>query len=144
MLYALNNQPVVPKNQASVLYYLSWFSLISGITGILYRYFFLGSIVCIGSAIAQKYWKDPRFNWWRLFDIAWVIMMTFLHGLTAFNSTRNILYFSIQLIGILFYILGWVAAIKNYNWIGTLCHAMVHVCANVSIIILYVSPRIES
>ena len=130
---------IASPSQAKFLYYMSWLGLPVGILGILNNKRGLGSCVCVGSFIAQNYWKSPKYDWWRILDILWIQFLIWSHAWHVFGTHVMIPYYSIQLLGVGFYVISWHQVKKKNMWKATLCHGMVHVCADVSLFLFYIS-----
>jgi hypothetical protein len=129
---------IATKEQANVLFYLSWLSFVTGATGLYYGKPILGLLVWIGSIFAINYWKNPVYGWRRKIDMLWVQMLIYLHIYYVWNSQVRLTYFLIQLNGVCFYCISWYYHKRNYLWTSTLCHAVVHLSANGSLLVFYI------
>jgi hypothetical protein len=129
---------IATKEQANVLFYLSWLSFVTGATGIYYGKPILGLLVWIGSIFAINYWKNPVYGWRRKIDMLWVQMLIYLHIYYVWNSQVRLTYFLIQLNGVCFYCISWYYHKQNYLWTSTLCHAVVNLSANGSLLVFYI------
>jgi len=135
----LYNGCLAPPEQARILYWMSWWGMITGLIGIWYGYRWLGTSVCIGSLFAQLYWHHPSYSWRRTVDIAWVQFLIWSHLWVALGSSQALLNALIQLFGALSYGVSWYFTKKGETWSATFAHTLVHVCANTSLFILYTS-----
>jgi hypothetical protein len=131
---------VVPAEHARFLYWVSGIGLPVGLTGIFYGKYFLGSGVCIGSFFAQNYWSDPKYDWIRILDISWIQLLIWTHLWNVWSSPVFLVYSIIQIIGTMFYLISWYYMLYDDLWISTICHAMVHICANTSLLAFYLFP----
>jgi hypothetical protein len=129
---------IATKEQANVLFYLSWLSFVTGATGLYYGKPILGLLVWIGSIFAINYWKNPVYGWRRNIDMLWVQMLIYLHIYYVWNSQVRLTYFLIQLNGGCFYCISWYYHKRNYLWTSTLCHAVVNLSANGSLLVFYI------
>lgn len=128
---------LVPREQATLLVYLSWLGFITGLVGIAYGWKWYGLAVCVGSVLAQMYWSDPTYSWRRTLDITWVQGLIWLHLIAAWSSSVFWPYMVIQLTGVVAYALSWLFLKQGRTWPSTLAHATVHLCANGSLLLLY-------
>ena len=135
----LYNGCTIPLNQALFLYRITHISFITAAIGLINNYTWLASGTAIGSCIAHSYWYNPRYNWIRRLDIATVQVLIWTHLWTAIDNPRFTPYISIQIIGAIFYILGLYLHKHKEVWGSTISHSLVHICANLSLIILYTS-----
>ena len=71
---------IATKEQANILFYLSWLSFVTGTTGIYYEKPILGLLVWIGSIFAINYWKNPTYGWRR---------KIFIDGDHSYNGVKN-------------------------------------------------------
>ena len=136
---ALYDGHIVPLNQAHIIFRLSHLSFITGIIGLIHNHFWLGTGSIIGSFTSHLYWYKPTYGWRRNLDITCMQILMWLHIYNALYSPVRNIYLIIQIMGVLFYILGWYSYNKNEVWASTFSHSAVHICANLSIIILYTS-----
>jgi len=128
---------IATQAQAKFLYYLSEIGLITGIAGILNGKIGLGAGVCIGSYLAQNYWRDPQYDWRRVIDMAWLQVLIWSHLWYVRQSHVVIPYIGIQSLGVLCYIAGWQHLKRGNLWRATLYHGAVHLCANGSLMLYY-------
>lgn len=128
-----------PRNQAQLLYWISWVGMATGLIGIWNGWLWLGLGTCIGSVFAQLYWSDPTFSWRRNLDITWIQVLMWTHMVAAWFSPVFWPYLAIQLTGVGFFGLSWMFMLAGSSWAATLMHAAVHVCAEVSVLMLYLS-----
>lgn len=130
---------LAPPEQARILRWLSLFGLISGAVGIYKGYAWLGSSVCIGSIFAHLYWSHPTYSWRRTLDILWVQLLIWSHLWFAIGSPVFFLYCCIQLAGTLAYVVSWYLLQIGESWASIAAHAVMHCCANGSMLVLYLS-----
>ena len=129
---------IATKSQANILFYLSWLSVITGLSGLYYGKPILGILVCIGSIFAINYWRNPLYGWRRNIDMLWVHMLICLHTYYVWNSHVRLTYFLIQFNGVCFYSISWYYHKRNHLWVSILCHVGVHLCANSSLLLFYI------
>ena len=129
---------IATKEQANILFYLSWLSFVTGTTGIYYEKPILGILVWICYIFSINYWKNPIYGWRRTIDILWVQMLIYLHIYYVWKSQVRLTYFLIQLNGACFYCISWYYHKRNYLWMSTLCHVVVNLCANSSLLVFYI------
>jgi hypothetical protein len=129
---------LAPPDYAQRMVVLSQIALLTGIIGIAYGWTWCGIGVCIGSFISQLYWSNPTlFSWRRMLDIAWVQILIWTHVIAAWNSAIFLPYALIQLVGVGFFCMSWNWQTHDRVWEATVTHACVHLCANISLCILY-------
>jgi hypothetical protein len=134
------NGRICPSDQARLLYWFSWIGMFTGIVGILNGWHWTGLGVCIGSLFAQMYWTDPTFSWRRTLDISWIQVLIWSHLAMAWYSPAFWKYVIIQLAGVGLFITSWWFVMGGSSWVATLTHAAVHLCANGSLLLLYLTP----
>ena len=128
---------VIICEKAYPLYYLSWVGMPTGIIGIIYQKPILGSCVCIGSLLAQNYWRNPTYGFRRNIDIIWIQFLIWLHLWYIWNTHIRTIYCAIQLSGVFCYCYSWhQQKYKNIEK-AIFYHGLVHICANVSLLIFY-------
>lgn len=135
----LYNGCISAPEHARILYWLSLIGLVSGIIGIWRGYMWLGLGVCVGSIIAQMYWSHPTYSWRRTLDIIWIQILIWSHLLVAFNSPVWLAYCIIQMVGAIAYGISWYCISVGEVWASTISHAFMHICANSSLCLLYLS-----
>jgi hypothetical protein len=123
--------------QARLLYYLSEMGFITGTAGILNGKVGLGAGVCVGSYLAQNYWRDPQYDWRRIVDMAWIQLLIWSHLWYVCRSQVLVPYLGIQSLGVLFYAVSWYHLKRGQLWRATLYHGAVHLCANGSLMLYY-------
>ena len=123
------------REHAILLYHLSFMGFLTGLVGIHNDKPYLGLTTCVCSVFAQNYWIDPQYGLRRNMDIACVQLAMWLHLWYAYSP----LYITIQGLGVAFYGISWYYQKRDALWRATLCHAMVHVCANGSIMMYYLT-----
>lgn len=128
---------VLPLEQARLLQELSKFGLLSGTVGILSGYPFLGAGVCVGSVIAQTYWANPVYGWWRALDMTWIQMLIWTHLSVVWGTPALPVYATVQGLGVLLYGLSWWY--HAVPWVNAYLHGGVHLCANLSLLYFYLS-----
>jgi len=126
---------LVPRPQAILLYHLSVLGFFTGLIGIHHDKPWLGFATCVCSFFAQNHWIDPRYGLRRNIDLAMVQVALWSHMWYAYSP----LYVSIQTFGVACYCLSWYHQNRGALWKATLCHAMVHVCANASVLMYYLN-----
>lgn len=129
---------IAPRDQAEVLYWLSWWGALTGIIGIFRGWRWTGAAVCIGSLFAQMYWTVPKDGWQRALDMGWIQVLIWSHLWLAWQSPIFWIYVLIQAIGVGFYFLSWWFIKIQSSWAATITHGAVHACANISVAALYI------
>jgi hypothetical protein len=130
---------LVPTDHAVILYTLSCCAMFTASVGFLTGNKYLAWGTFFGSIVAQKYWSEPRYSWIRNLDIACVLSLMVTHWWAAWGSPAAVLFYSLQTLGAAFYGLSWHFACMRQAWAATLAHAAVHVLANTSVILLYLT-----
>ena len=130
---------LAPPDQATFLYWMSWMGMVTGLIGMWNGYTYLGAGTCIGSVFAQMYWSNPTYSWRRTLDMSWVQLLIWTHLWVALGSSQVILYVLIQILGAISYFVSWMFLRQGHSWAGTFTHALIHLCANVSLLLLYTS-----
>lgn len=133
----LYNDCLTPPQQAKIIYRVSWLSAVTGIVGIYYGYRWLGFFTIIGSIIAQLYWSNPTYSFRRTIDMISVQVLLWSHMWFAFGTPIFILYAAIQLLGALAYAVSWILDKQGSIWAATFSHVVVHICTNISLLLLY-------
>lgn len=128
---------VLPPDHATFLWRLGWISLIAGIYG-LWRGHYTLAPVPLGVFInSLNYWRDPSpTSIRRYFDILWAISGLIYQLWRSVNSQYAVAYWIVMFITVCFFPLGH-AVHSTSAWLGTFCHAMVHVGGNIGNVILY-------
>ncbi len=111
----------------------------TGLVGVWNGWFWTGLGTCVGSVFAQLYWSDPTFSWRRTLDITWIQVLIWSHLVLAWFSPVFWKYVAIQITGVCFFGLSWWFMLAGSSWAATLTHAAVHICADVSLLLLYLS-----
>lgn len=130
---------LVPADHAFVLYTLSCGSMLTAAVGFLTGNKYLAWGTFFGSIVAQKYWSEPRYSWIRNLDIACVLSLMVVHWWAAWGSPAALVFYGLQTLGATFYGLSWHFAFKRNAAASTLAHAAVHVLANTSVVLLYLT-----
>jgi len=133
---------VVPRAQALLMYHLSWIGFFTGLVGCYSDKIGLGLGTCVGSLIAQNYWRDPVYGWRRNLDIVWIQLLIWTHAwhvLRSDNSPVMLQYVVIQMLGALLYAASWQCQRRGVIWAATFAHGAVHLCANGSLLIYYLN-----
>lgn len=133
---------LVSKEEARLLFWLSPMGFVSGIVGIQSDYPWLGAGTVVGAMLALLYWNRPTYSWRRNVDIAWIQLLLWTHGWYALQSPVAIPYFCIQSAGVVAYGMSWYYQVNAKAMASVKAHAIVHVCANASVILLYMTPSI--
>jgi hypothetical protein len=133
--YTVSVMSIVPRKQAILLYHLSFLGFLTGLTGIYNNKPWLGLATSVCSVFAQNHWIDPQYGVRRNVDIACVQLAMWLHMWYAYGPA----YITIQSFGVAFYCLSWYYHKRDAPWRATLCHAMVHACANGSVMMYYLT-----
>lgn len=133
----LYNGRIAPPDQARVLYWMSWWGMLTGLVGIWCGWRWAGLGICIGSVFAQRYWSDPTFSVRRTVDMGWIQVLIWTHLWMAWFSPVWWTYVAIQALGVAFYAASWWFMKQRSSWAATLTHGAVHACANVSLLLLY-------
>jgi hypothetical protein len=130
---------LVPADHAFVLYTLSCGAMLTAAVGFLTGNKYLAWGTFFGSIVAQKYWSEPRYSWIRSLDIACVLSLMVTHWWAAWVSPIAPLFYTLQTLGAALYGLSWHFALKRNVVAATLAHAAVHVLANTSLVLLYLT-----
>jgi len=126
---------ILPRAQAIVLYHVSVMAYFTGLAGIYHGKPGLGLITCACSFFAQNHWIDPQYGLRRNIDLAMVQVALWSHMWYAYSP----LYVSIQALGAVCYFLSWYHQKRGALWKATLCHTLLHVCANGSVLMYYLT-----
>lgn len=130
---------VLPPDQSTFLWNLSWLSLFSGIYGIYQGHYDL-VVVPIGVWITSiNYWRSPDYGWRRYVDISFVHVSLSYHLFLSLRAEYRFQYWACLGAAVAFYPLGQYLHSKKSRsrWPSTICHGMVHILGNVSNVILY-------
>ena len=128
---------MIPKSHAFFLRSISILAIPTSITGIIYGNPVLGSGVFIGSFLAQNHWNNPSSGWKRNIDMVWVQLLIWSHLYYVLQTPNMNLYYEIQILGALLYMISWYYQKMDRILISTICHASVHLCSNISLLIFY-------
>lgn len=129
---------VCPPSQAKVLFYASCFTLLSVAVGIYNGYYDLALVAFAGWITSVLYWSNPTYSWRRILDIIVVQVALWWHMYRAIGAENRVPYFIIVGAGSLAFMAGWILFNAGATWAGTLAHVVVHICANLSMIVLYI------
>jgi hypothetical protein len=130
---------LVPADHAVVLRTLSEGALLTAVIGLLTGNRYLAWGTCFGSFVAQQYWSEPRYSWTRNLDIACVLSLIVAHWWAAWGSSAALVFYTMQVFGMAMYCVSWYFALKRQAVPATLAHVVVHVVANTSVILLYLT-----
>ena len=128
---------IANEEQATFLFRVSFIAVITGLIGIYNGKTWLGLSTCVGSLLAMNYWRDPIYGLRRNLDMISIQYLMWLHIYYVLYSPIKLLYFSIQIIGVLFYFVSWHYHTPSSLWTSTLCHGAVHLCTNISLLLFY-------
>ncbi len=128
---------IVPADHARVLYYVSHAGIATSAVAYSYGHVYLGSVVavCVGTSLA--YWKRPTYGLRRNIDIVCVQVSLWSHTYNAHSSTYIVLYYAVISVGILAFFASWHAMNHKNPWLSTYLHALVHICAHLSSLCVY-------
>lgn len=129
-----------PIEQARIFQGMSWWGLGSGLMGISHGKVAMGSAVCIAAVVAHMFWWKPQYNWRRTLDMVLIHSLLVWHAYTGLYSEAKVLYYSITVLGMGLYLLGWEALKRGDSWLATFLHMGVTACANLSLLVLYSYP----
>jgi len=129
-----------PIEQARIFQGMSWWGLGSGLMGISHGKVAMGSAVCIAAVVAHMFWWKPQYNWRRTLDMVLIHSLLVWHAYTALYSEVKLLYYSITVLGMVLYLLGWYTLKRGDSWLATFLHMGVTACANLSLLVLYSHP----
>ena len=118
-----------------MLYHVSVAAFFTGLAGVYHGKPGLGLITCACSFFSQNHWIDPQYGLRRNIDLAMVQVAIWTHMWYAYSP----LYASIQALGVACYFLSWYHQKRGALWKATLCHTMLHVCANGSVLMYYLT-----
>jgi len=128
---------VLRKNQYTLLWYTSWFSLVSSLYAIHRKYYDL-SLVPGGIFLTSiNYWRKPDYSWRRYIDITYVQVSNYYQLYRVYKSENFNEYSKLVYLSILYFFLGVYYHKKGEYWISTFYHALVHLLINTGYIILY-------
>lgn len=130
---------LIPKEHALFLYKISKVGLFTGSLGIYCGHLWLGSGVIVGAALARNYWRNPVYGWRRRLDMAWVQVLIWSHLWNVLGNDVQMIYLTIQLLGVWFYYQSWIYQHQNNYWLSTYYHAGVHLCSHASLVYFYLS-----
>ena len=128
---------ILPRNQSNLLYCISFVGFVTGTIGCFNGKHGLGTIVYIAASLGVNYWRKPVYGWRRTLDMTWLQIGILIHCYYAWFTRIRYIYYFIQVNGVLYYGLSWYFYNKNAMWRSTLCHSVVHLCANTSLLLLY-------
>ena len=132
---------IIPREHYMTLFYVSWTTCIS-ILYALYQCHYYLSIVPIGVLLfSLNYWRKPDYSWRRYVDIVWAVGSFVFQIREAYKMSgfgKNYLWF--VPIGSICFLMGVYYHKKNnreYQWLSTFFHSMVHIIGNVFNLVLY-------
>ena len=133
------NGCILPREQSSFLWYLSWGALISFLFAV-YRGHYDLMIVPGGVFLTSiNYWRRPDYSWRRYVDMAVVqtsVVYQTWHAYT-YRAQYATPYFFFVICAVMMFPVGIYYHKNDTHWISTGCHAMVHVFGNTANIVLY-------
>ncbi len=136
------NGLICPKEQADLLKKTNFLAAVSGSIA-LYRGYYDLAFVCYGGAlVGYLYWSNPTQSWRRMLDIGFIQFALWWHFYRSFGAENFFVYVLLTSIGAACFTLGWIFFKLEETWAGTISHSLVHVFANLGLIILYMG-RIE-
>jgi hypothetical protein len=131
-----NTTIVSPENARLMCYttLLFFFTAIYAIARGYYIYALMPATVLFSSL---NYWRQPTIGWRRTLDIIIVYSFVVITAIVAFGTTHELLYFTIFFSGVLCYFLSYVFYKDNDHDRATFMHGVVHIFANLGLILLY-------
>lgn len=136
---------IVPAECAKYIYSVSHWGYYTGYFGYSTGHPILGAIVALCACSSQLYWQRPTYGWRRNFDVACVQLSLWAHFFSAMytvdvtRDTPGVYYYPIVGVGSIAFMASWVLSWMDAVWLATYAHLIVHLCANVSCIVLYLN-----
>jgi hypothetical protein len=128
---------IVPADHARVLYYVSHAGIATSAVAYSYGHAYLGSVVAVCVCTSLAYWNRPTYGLRRNIDIACVQVSLWSHTYNAHSSAYIIPYYAVIAVGISAFIASWYATHHNLQWLSIWLHTLVHICAHLSSLCVY-------
>ena len=129
----------LPKEQSNVIFAFSFLIVLTAMYAFYKKRYDLSLICVIVLITSLVHWNDPQYGFRRNLDI-FAVCMGFLY-LVYLGIIRKIksrlLWFCLIAIVVLFQ-LGRVLNDHGYIWLSTILHCILHICGNISVILLCV------
>ena len=128
---------VCPPDQAKTIWWMAWLTMASVVAATYMGYYDMALLSLIVLITSLLYWSNPTYCWRRNLDIIAVQIALWWHMYRAISAENRVPYFIIVGVGSLAFMAGWALFSAGSTWAGTLAHVVLHLCANLSNIILY-------
>ena len=131
---------VLYPDQCKLIYNMSYLSLVASIYAIYKGQYLLAC--CSGGVFITSisYWENPLFDSPRRYiDIAYLSIALFYQLYRAYSSQYMVFYYTIMMVAVSFYPLGYYYYNKGLYWESTYAQCMIHILSNIANIILYSS-----
>ena len=121
---------LVTKEQANLLWYTSWCSLLSGSYGIYKRQHVLGLSSLTVFATSLLYWRKPTHSWRRLLDMMCVHAAFFYHVYRVAPTPYMKTYYKRAFLAVMMYPLSLYLHRKRLSWYSVYAHTCLHMIGN--------------
>jgi hypothetical protein len=127
--------PVLPRECANKIFYLTSLSIISISTPVYLKIYDLILPPVLVSITSLLYWYNPVKRWRRNTDIMTVSIGSIYLVYRSFDCFYQILYLILLFGAFLFYVLSWMVYKKNHH-LSTNLHCLVHIIGQFAYLIL--------
>ena len=132
-----NNDLVLDTQYSIIIYKVCYLLPITSFYGILLKKYDLATVLFCGFLTSINYWRNPTFGIRRKMDMSAIPIGLLYHGLRAYKSQYEFIYYGLNSIGVLFYPASWYYYKKKRYLASTYLHCIVHLFCNASFMILY-------
>ena len=140
MAFSRNNidKYVLEPDQCKMIYNMAYLSLITSFYATYNQHYLLAC--CPGGVFVTSiyYWSNPTFDTPRRYIDMYYLSSSLVYQLyRAYYSQYMAIYYTIMMVAVSFYPLGYYYYNRDRYWESTYAHCMIHIVANIGNIVLY-------
>lgn len=133
IIEGFNNEYVLTKEQSYFIYYTSYLLLFTS-----FIKFYSNPLISLQTFLIHltsiTYWRNAKhYIYTRYLDILSVIGLIMGNLFYCIYNNYNYFYILLQSIAVLMYPLSYYYYNKNYYWLSTYIHTLVHIISNIAI-----------
>ena len=144
--YSSNNAPtkkddsdgaeLVPKENANVIFYMSFLIAITAIYALSKKYYDIFVFCFLALLTSLNHWRDARFGFRRNVDMLVVnIGFIYLFVRAIILRVKSWLFWICYFMVVLCYPIGWYLLYQGHIWMSTLVHCVLHLCGNSTVVL---------
>jgi hypothetical protein len=127
----------IPKNQSDLLFYISIFIAVSAAYAFSKKQYDLFVLSTFALITSLNHWRDPQIGIRRNIDLAIIwfgAIYIFLRAMIL--QIYSISFWIFYIAALLSFVFGWRLFLNGYIWHSTIMHCILHICTNLSIILM--------